>query len=93
MPSFQDILAYFTRPTRSVNHRAIREIRTGSKHATIKPAAAEDLDEFLLSWPQIDPETGSAAANPARRQSSRASDGNPKIGPACRDEGSPKGLA
>ena len=28
----QDILAYFTRPTRSVNHRVISEIRTGAKH-------------------------------------------------------------
>ena len=30
----QDILAYFTRPTRSVNHRLIGEIRVGAKHRT-----------------------------------------------------------
>jgi hypothetical protein len=57
-PNDQDILAYFTRPTRSINHRAIGEIRTSAKHATIKAAAPEDLDEFPLSWPQIDAETG-----------------------------------
>lgn len=26
-PNDQDVLAYFTRPTRSINHRAIGEIR------------------------------------------------------------------
>jgi hypothetical protein len=34
-PNDQDILAYFTRPTRSINHRAIAEIRTGIKHTAI----------------------------------------------------------
>jgi hypothetical protein len=29
----QDILAYFTRPTRSVNHRLIGQIRKGTVHA------------------------------------------------------------
>ncbi|MDA9529894.1 DUF3644 domain-containing protein [Bradyrhizobium sp. CCBAU 25338] len=57
-PNDQDILAYFTRPTRSINHRAISEIRTGAKHATTKSAVPEDLDEFLASWPAIDAETG-----------------------------------
>jgi hypothetical protein len=57
-PNDQDILAYFTRPTRSVNHRAIAEIRTGVKHAAIKAATVEDLEGFLLSWPEVDPETG-----------------------------------
>lgn len=33
----QDILAYFTRPTRSINHARILEIRNGSKHAPSKP--------------------------------------------------------
>lgn len=46
-PNDQDILAHFTRPTRSVNHRAIAEIRTKKKHTAVKPAAAEDLDAFL----------------------------------------------
>ncbi len=30
-PNDQDILAHFTRPTRSINHKAIAEIRTGKK--------------------------------------------------------------
>lgn len=57
-PNDQDILAHFTRPTRSVNHRAIAEIRTRKKHTLVKPAATEDLDAFLASWPDVDPETG-----------------------------------
>jgi hypothetical protein len=57
-PNDQDILAYFTRPTRSINHRAIAEIRTGKKHTAIKAAAADDLEGFLASWPEIDAETG-----------------------------------
>jgi len=57
-PNDQDILAYFTRPSRSINHRAIAEIRTGAKHANIKPAAAEDLNTFIQSWPEVDAETG-----------------------------------
>ena len=57
-PADQDILAYFTRPTRSVNHRAISEIRNRTKHAAVKPAAADDLEAFLASWPEVDAETG-----------------------------------
>ncbi|HOT82221.1 MAG TPA: DUF3644 domain-containing protein, partial [Candidatus Defluviicoccus seviourii] len=54
----QDILAYFTRPTRSINHARIAEIRTQAKHARIKPATDEELHRFLQDWPQIDPATG-----------------------------------
>jgi hypothetical protein len=54
----QDILAYFTRPTRSINHRAIAEIRTGAKHASVKAATQDELDGFLARWPEVDPETG-----------------------------------
>ena len=54
----QDILAYFTRPTRSVNHRAIGEIRTKTKHKAVKASTAEQLDDFLATWPDIDPQTG-----------------------------------
>jgi Protein of unknown function (DUF3644) len=57
-PNYQDILAYFTRPTRSINHRAIGEIRTGAKHAVIKAASQEELDSYLATWPEVDPETG-----------------------------------
>ncbi len=54
----QNILAYFTRPTRSVNHRVIAEIRTGKKHAAVKPATQEQLEDFLANWPDVDPQTG-----------------------------------
>ncbi len=54
----QDILAFFTRPTRSVNHRAIGEIRTGKKHKVLKVASSDELDEFLAEWPDHDPQTG-----------------------------------
>lgn len=54
----QDILAYFTRPTRSVNHRLIGEIRTGAKHKGVKAASEDDLEVFFATWPDIDHETG-----------------------------------
>ncbi|MBI1196230.1 MAG: DUF3644 domain-containing protein [Phenylobacterium sp.] len=54
----QDILAYFTRPTRSVNHRVISEIRDETKHKAIKPASEAALDDFLTTWPDVDPQTG-----------------------------------
>ncbi|MEJ8631803.1 DUF3644 domain-containing protein [Sphingomonas sp. I4] len=57
-PNDQDILAYFTRPTRSINHRAISEIRSNAKHATIKATTADELEAFIASWPEVDPETG-----------------------------------
>lgn len=57
----QDILAYFTRPSRSINHRAIAEIRKDVKHKTIKAATAEELEEFFSGWPDIDPQTGLSA--------------------------------
>ncbi|WP_082910681.1 DUF3644 domain-containing protein [Magnetospirillum moscoviense] len=54
----QDILAYFTRPTRSVNHRVIAEIRTGKKHVAVRAASTEELDDFFATWPEVDPQTG-----------------------------------
>lgn len=54
----QEILAYFSRPTRSVNHRAIGEIRKETKHKVVKASTAEQLDDFLATWPDIDPQTG-----------------------------------
>ncbi len=54
----QDILAYFTRPTRSINHRVIAEIRTGDKHRMARPATSEVLDEYLQAWPNVDDQTG-----------------------------------
>ncbi|MPZ37158.1 MAG: DUF3644 domain-containing protein [Rhizobiales bacterium] len=53
----QDIQAYFSRPTRSINHARISEIRDGTKHKAIKPAIDEELDTFLDAWPNIDPNT------------------------------------
>lgn len=57
-PNDQDILAYFTRPTRSINHRAISEIRTNAKHAAVKATTADELEAFIASWPEVAPETG-----------------------------------
>jgi Protein of unknown function (DUF3644) len=54
----QDILAYVTRPTRSINHRVISEIRNEVKHKSVKAASPEELDDFLSTWPNIDHETG-----------------------------------
>lgn len=57
-PNDQDILAYFTRPTRSINHRAIAEIRTGAKHSAVKTSGTDELEGFLSTWPEIEAETG-----------------------------------
>ncbi|ATG38117.1 hypothetical protein PhaeoP23_03964 (plasmid) [Phaeobacter piscinae] len=54
----QHVQAYFTRPTRTVNHRAFGEIRTGAKHKSAKAASEEVLDAFLAAWPDVDPDTG-----------------------------------
>lgn len=54
----QDILAYFTWPTRSVNHRVIAQIRRGAKHTDIEPATAITLSAFLDAWPDVDSDTG-----------------------------------
>jgi len=50
----QNILAYFTRPTRSINHGRIKDIRDGKTHATVAPATAEELTAFLEAWPNVD---------------------------------------
>lgn len=54
----QDVHAYFSRPTRSVNQARISQIKDGKLHAAIKPASDNELDSFLNSWPDIDPATG-----------------------------------
>lgn len=54
----QDIQAYFSRPTRSINHARISEIRDEAKHKSIKPATDQELDAFLDAWPNIDHSTG-----------------------------------
>ena len=54
----QDILAYFTRPTRSINHARISEIRNETKHKATKAASEAELKRYLADWPLIDPKTG-----------------------------------
>jgi hypothetical protein len=50
----QDILAYFTRPTRSINHGRIKDIRDGKTHIGVVVASAEELATFLEVWPNVD---------------------------------------
>jgi len=59
----QDILAWFTRPTRSINHARIASIRDGKMHRTVPAASLADLTRFRLEWPRIDHETGLHAAD------------------------------
>lgn len=54
----QDIQAYFSRPTRSINHARISEIRDETKHKTIKATSEGELQAFLEAWPNLDPRTG-----------------------------------
>ncbi|WP_150526933.1 DUF3644 domain-containing protein [Roseibium sediminis] len=54
----QDIQSYFTRPSRTINHARIKEIRDGAKHKAVATASVEELKQFLSSWPNLDPETG-----------------------------------
>jgi hypothetical protein len=64
----QDILAYFTRPSRSVNHARISEIRDAMSGESMSGAARkfvdqpvasdEEVGKFIDSYPNIDPETG-----------------------------------
>lgn len=54
----QDIQAYFSRPTRSINHARISEIRDGTKHKAVRAASDAELNVFLDAWPNIDPDTG-----------------------------------
>ena len=54
----QEILAYFTRPGRTINHARIKEIRDGNRHKGISAAPSEALDRYMAAWPNIDPATG-----------------------------------
>ena len=56
----QNILAYFTRPTRSINHARIAEIRTNTKYSRVLPASDEALRNFVANWPFVDEETGAS---------------------------------
>ncbi len=54
----QSILAYFTRPNRTVNHRLIAQIRKGTRHAEVNAAPKKELSAFLANYPLIDWGTG-----------------------------------
>lgn len=54
----QNIHAYFSRPTRSINQARISGIRDGTAHVAVKSASEAELDAFLAAWPDIDPTTG-----------------------------------
>jgi hypothetical protein len=46
----QEILAYFTRPDRNLNHARIIEIRNGLTFENVAPASTKELDEFRKKW-------------------------------------------
>jgi hypothetical protein len=50
-----DYQAYFSRPTRSINHARISEISDDKKHKTLKAASTAELNAFLEAWPNVDP--------------------------------------
>ncbi len=54
----QTILAYFTRPNRSINHRLISQIRDNQIHTGIAPASKGAMEIFISNYPFIDWNTG-----------------------------------
>ena len=54
----QDIQAYFTRPTRTINHARISDIRHERTHRAVAAATDDELDEFIASWPNFDADSG-----------------------------------
>jgi hypothetical protein len=54
----QDIQAFFTRPTRTINHARIAEIRNETRHSRINASTDEELDQFLTDWPRYNLDTG-----------------------------------
>lgn len=54
----QDIQAYFTRPTRTINHARISDIRNGRIYRTTQAASDEELDQFLTGWPSHNYDSG-----------------------------------
>lgn len=50
----QEIVAYFSRPDRSINQARISEIEDGhERYSGIQPASKAELEKFLLDWKQI----------------------------------------
>ena len=56
--SNQDILAFFSRPGRSINQGRIAEITKGRRYATVPAASPGELRAFLSRWPEHDLVTG-----------------------------------
>ena len=54
----QEILAYFSRPGRSINPARINEVKRGRKFDAIPAASPEELRTFLSRWPDHDHVTG-----------------------------------
>lgn len=54
----QTILAYFTRPNRTINHRLISQIEAGTDHEDITPSSKENMKKFIDNYPLIDLATG-----------------------------------
>src|SRR3981081_985266 len=54
----QEILPYFRRPGRSINHRVIAEIRVGSHFSTVEIAAEAQLRLFRAGWFSYSVKTG-----------------------------------
>lgn len=54
----QDIQAYFTRPTRTINHARIAEIRNDVRFSRINASTEKELDQFLTEWPQYNRDSG-----------------------------------
>lgn len=57
----QDIQSYFTRPTRTINHARIADIREERTHRAVPSSSEVEMGEFLTGWPNLDPETGLSA--------------------------------
>lgn len=54
----QEILAFFTRPGRSINPGRISDIRKSKTHKDVIPASSSELSTFLSRWPEHDHVTG-----------------------------------
>lgn len=54
----QEILAFFSRPGRSINPARLVEVRRGKRYAQVAPASVVELSTFLSRWPEHDYVTG-----------------------------------
>lgn len=56
----QEILPYFSRPGRSINHRVIGEIRSGSHFSHVEAATEEQMLDFKERWSSYSVKKGEA---------------------------------